>query len=186
MTSKFWTILGLCATALLGACSDSGDGGSETAQAAAELGSTEIKTTNPIEHEIVINGTAENVWKAIADFDNYGQWNQWVVKVEGKPELGATVKAYTDSGQHLDLKITSFVEPKEICWVDVTWFTHLGAGGWRCRRIEELPNGRGVRFVNHFEFTGIFSNVLESVSRDFLEKGMQQENTNLKSYIEGQ
>ena len=76
------------------------------------------------------------------------------------------------------------MEPKEICWVDVTWFTKFGLGGWRCRSIEKLPNGEGVRFVNHFEYTGIFGRVLEKASRDFIEKGMQLENANLKSYVE--
>ena len=72
------------------------------------------------------------------------------------------------------------------CWVDVTWFTNFGAGGWRCRRIEELPNGAGVRFVNHFEYTGIFASALERATIDFLQKGMQQENANLKTYMEKQ
>ena len=70
--------------------------------------------------------------------------------------------------------------------MDVTWFTKFGAGGWRCRRIEEMPNGAGVRFVNHFEYTGIFASVLQRATLDFLQKGMQQENNNLKAFVEKQ
>lgn len=139
---------------------------------------------NSIEYKIAIKGSAEQVWETIAQFDDYAQWNQWTVKLEGEPALGAHVKAYARSGGHLDLKITSFEEKREICWVDVSWFTHLGAGGWRCRRIEQLPNGEGVLFVNHFQYTGVFGPALEQVTRDFLEEGMQLENQNLKDFIE--
>lgn len=139
---------------------------------------------NSIEYRIPIKGTAEQVWDAIANFADYGKWNQWTFRIDGDPALGAKLKAYASSGGHLDLKITSFVEDKEICWVDVTWFTRLGAGGWRCRRIEKLPDDEGVVFINHFQYTGVFGGALERVTRDFLEKGMQQENQNLKDYIE--
>lgn len=139
-----------------------------------------------LDYRIVIKGTTQQVWDAIANFEDYGQWNQWMVRLEGEPELGAYVRGYAASGGHLDLKITSFEERKEICWVDVTWFTHLGFGGWRCRQIEELPGGKGVLFINHFQYTGTFGQALEYVSRDFLEEGMLLENENLKSYVESQ
>lgn len=137
-----------------------------------------------IEHSIVIRGSAEHVWDTIADFEGYGNWNEWMVKLEGEPEVGARLKGYAESGMHLDLEITSFEPMKEICWVDVTWFTKFGLGGWRCRSIEPMPNGKGILFVNHFQYTGAFGGVLEYFSRGFLEEGMQLENENLKAYIE--
>ena len=177
-------ILGMCAS-IFYACKTPDAPTSEVESSpSTDEKSIAAKGSKQIEYDIVINGTAEKVWAALVDFEHYGKWNQWVPRLEGKPELGATVKAYANSGPQLDLKITSFVEPKEICWVDVTWFTNFGAGGWRCRRIEELPNGAGVRFVNHFEYTGVFASALERATLDFLQKGMQQENANLKTYIE--
>lgn len=137
-----------------------------------------------IDYRIVINGTAEQVWEAMANFEDYHKWNRWTPKIEGEPALGSEIKAYGATGSHLDLKITSFEADKEICWVDVTWFTKLGAGGWRCRRIELLPNGQGVLFINHFQYTGIFGAALEYVSHAFLVEGMQLENSSLKTYIE--
>lgn len=171
-----WNALGLMLAIITGASSFSA-----TAQAGEET-----QELDHIDYRIVIKGSAQKAWDAIADFDNYANWNQWMVRLDGEPELGAYVKGYADSGLHLDLKITSFRPLKEICWVDVTWFTHLGAGGWRCRRIEELPNGKGILFINHFQYTGTFGRALEYVTRDFLEEGMQLENQNLKAYIEGQ
>ena len=188
MVTRKWRVgifmLGVCAS-IIDACktTETQTSGVESAASTDEK-STKAKDSKQIEYDIVINSTAEKVWAVLVDFEHYGKWNQWVPRLEGKPELGATVKAYANSGPHLDLKITSFVEPKEICWVDVTWFTNFGAGGWRCRRIEELPNGAGVRFVNHFEYTGIFASALERATIDFLQKGMQQENANLKTYME--
>ncbi len=148
--------------------------------------SASSKGLESIEYSTVIKGTAEEVWDAITNFEDYGKWNQFTVRLEGEPELGAYVKAYVKSGRHLDLEITSFLALKEICWVDVTWFTHFGVGGWRCRSIKELPNGKGVLFVNHFQYTGTFGRALEYVTLDFLKDGMQLENANLKDYIEAQ
>ena len=148
------------------------------------LASDDGSGLDSLEYSVVIKGTSEQVWATIADFEGYANWNEWMVRLDGEPELGAYLKGYAASGMHLDLQITSFIPNQEICWVDVTWFTNLGVGGWRCRSIQELPDGQGVLFVNHFQYTGTFGRALEYVTRDFLVQGRQQENANLKAYIE--
>lgn len=138
----------------------------------------------PIDLQTTIESSPQAVWDVMMDFKNYGAWNRWVVRIDGEAGVGNTVRAYAPSGTALDLRITSIREPYESCWVDVTWFTHLGVGGWRCRAIEPSPDGRSVVFRNHFEYTGPFAAVLDHLTRDTLVKGMTLENESLKAYVE--
>lgn len=143
------------------------------------------KKRAPITVTTVINATAQEVWDVLIDFKNYGQWNQWNVKLEGEAKIGSKLKAYTEvDGKSLKLKITKMEAPYNLCWVDVTWFTKFGLGGWRSRMIRPNPNGNGVILINHFEYTGIFGGILDRYTREFLELGLEQENRNLRDFIE--
>ncbi len=141
------------------------------------------KPLPPVIVTTVINSDVQKVWNVMADFKNYGDWNRWVVKLEGEAKEGAKIRAYGKSGGSLDLQITSIREPNEICWVDITWFTRLGVGGWRCRRIEATSDNK-VKFTNHFEYTGVFDGALDYLTREDLEKGMTLENESLRQYVE--
>jgi hypothetical protein len=129
-----------------------------------------------------INSTVDDVWKTMIDFQNYGKWNRWY-QIRGEPIKGALIQAYSGSGVNLDLQITK-IEDNAICWVDVTWFTKFGLGGWRCRSVKPNPNGLGVIFINYFEFTGPMRFILKIGARRLLIDGMKMENQNLKDFIE--
>ena len=129
-----------------------------------------------------IDSTVDEVWQVMIDFQNYDTWNTWY-RLEGEAKEGATVKAYGESGGHLDLQITKMGQ-NTVCWTDVSWFTHFGLGGWRCRSVAPNPDGSGVKFTNHFEYSGPLRFILEySTSKTVLD-GMTLENQNLKSFVE--
>jgi hypothetical protein len=128
-----------------------------------------------------INSTESKVWDVLVDFKNYPQWNSWY-RIEGEAKLGALIKAYSKD-QHLDLQVTK-IDEGSVCWVDVTWFTHLGMGGWRCRSVWKNPIDNRVKFTNHFEFTGPLRIVLKVAARKMLLNGMIQENHGLKNFVE--
>lgn len=138
----------------------------------------------PITFTTVIDATSEEVWDVISDFKNYGRWNRCTVKIDGELKKDAVIKAYGDDGKTLDLQITAINRPRSLCWNDVTWFTHFGVGGWRCRTIKAIPYSTAVLFTNHFEFTGTFDWVLNAYARGFLERCMIQENESLRDFIE--
>lgn len=140
---------------------------------------------SPIIISTVIKSSAQKVWDTMVDFKNYGLWNAWVGKIDGEAKLGSVVRAYgRESDISLDLKITKLKEPHILCWDDVTWFTNLGVGGFRCRIIEELPDGSGVKFTNHFEYRGVFRWLFSLSTREMLTKGMTLENESLREYLE--
>jgi len=143
------------------------------------------KSRPPVVVSTIIQSTAQEVWDVMLDFKNYADWNRWVVRIDGDPIRGGWVRAYNAQGAALDLRITSIQAHQSICWTDVTWFTHFGVGGWRCRNIEVLPDGQGVKVTNHFEYTGVFALALDLASRKYLEYGMKLENESLRDFVEG-
>lgn len=149
----------------------------------------------PIVASETINATAQEVWDLITDHKNYASWNRWVVKIEGEAKVGSTVQVFNDKGKHLDLKITSMEAPYSICWLDVSWFTKYGtiAGfigyehgidGWRCRTIHENKDGKGVTFVNLFQYTGITPGFVSWYARDYIRDGMILENQSIKDHFD--
>ena len=40
-----------------------------------------------INTEITINASTEIVWKVLMDFENYSNWNPFVTRIEGEPEV---------------------------------------------------------------------------------------------------
>jgi len=118
----------------------------------------------------------------MVDFKNYDKWNKWY-RLEGEAKDDSIVKAYGESGPNLDLKITKMGE-NTLCWTDVSWFTHFGLGGWRCRTVEANADGSGVKFTNHFEYTGPLRFMLKLGTREALLEGMTLENQNLKAFVE--
>jgi hypothetical protein len=137
-------------------------------------------------HRIVvttdIDSTVDEVWQVMINFENYNAWNTWY-RLEGEAKEGTKIKAYGESGGHLDLKITKMDE-NTLCWTDVSWFTHFGLGGWRCRSVAPNPDGNGVKFTNHFEYSGPLRFILECGTSKTVLEGMTLENQNLKNYVE--
>ena len=129
-----------------------------------------------------IDSTVDEVWNVMIDFENYDRWNKWY-RLEGEAKEDATIKAYGESGKHLDLKITKMDE-NTLCWVDVSWFTHFGLGGWRCRTVVANSDGNGVKFVNHFEYTGPLRSLLAFGTRKAVIEGMILENRSMKEFVE--
>ena len=129
-----------------------------------------------------IDSTVDEIWQVMIDFKNYEKWNEWY-RLEGEAKAGASVKALGKSGGGLDLKITK-MEENTLCWTDVSWFTNFGLGGWRCRSVAISSDGNGVKFTNHFEYSGPFRFILDLGTRKTVLEGLTLENQNLKAFVE--
>jgi|GEM_PF-655923 len=158
---------------------------------ACELFASESTTVKEGESTLtvttVLQSSPQAIWNAIVDFKNYDQWN--VYTISGEARLGATVQMHSKGFEgswfidHLDLKIYKMEKNSTLCWIDVSNFTYLGAGGWRCRHLKPLADGK-VALINHFEYTGIFWWLLKYKTYDDLIKGLKDENEALKKYVE--
>ena len=57
--------------------------------------------------EITINAPAEKVWNILTDFEKFGEWNPFILSIEGKQEIGAQLKVVLKNGNG-----TSVFKPK--------------------------------------------------------------------------
>ena len=113
--------------------------------------------TNQIRSEIVIEGSAEEVWSVLADFGSYGAWNPGMNRVEGEPRVGSRlVIRFTPVGRRaMTIKpVVTVVEPeRELRWLGRLLIPGLFDGE---HRFELHPDGSGsVRFVQSERFKGL-------------------------------
>ena len=73
-----------------------------------------------IRTEIEINASAEKVWEILSDFENFPNWNPFVIKVLGQPKVDEVLKIEVQLPGSMKLKFTPLVlraEPnKELRW----------------------------------------------------------------------
>ena len=74
----------------------------------------EIKT------EIVIQAAPETIWKILTDFENYPQWNPFIVSVTGEAEKGnkivVNIKPPDRKGMIFKPIILTKIKDKELSW----------------------------------------------------------------------
>lgn len=74
----------------------------------------EIKT------EIIINASPKKVWKVLTDNNSYGDWNPFIISMEGTLAKGNTIKnTMLSKGKEQSFKpvILDFQENKKFRWV---------------------------------------------------------------------
>lgn len=102
---------------------------------------------------IEINASAETVWKIITDANSYPTWDLAMNRIEGKLELGETVKFFTKlSEQAFPIKVTAFEPSKKLV---LTGGMPLGL--FKSERIHSLFFKDGK---THFHTEEIFSGLL--------------------------
>jgi hypothetical protein len=114
-----------------------------------------------LQTEIVINASADKVWGILTDFEKFTQWNPFVVKLEGRPEVGAQLRAELKNG-----KGVSVFKPKVLVAEKNKAFEWLGSlpipgifNGHHYFRIEALGQGQ-VKFIHGEEFTGLLAGLI--------------------------
>ena len=103
---------------------------------------------------ITINAPAETVWKILSDAGNYPRWDLTMDHIEGKLDLGETVKFFTKlSSQAFPVKVTTFEPGKRMVLTG-----GLPLGLFKSERTHTLtPAGKGVI---EFHTEEIFSGLL--------------------------
>lgn len=112
----------------------------------------EIKT------EIVIQATPEKIWKILTDFENYPQWNPFIVSITGEVEKGnkivVSIKPPDGKGMIFKPTILTKIDNKELSWQGRLLFKGLFDGK---HKFELIDNGNGTTtFIQSEKFSGIF------------------------------
>ena len=113
--------------------------------------------TKEIRTEIEIEGTAQEVWDTLTDFESYREWNTGFVKAAGRAKVGETLEITFSqkAGKTMKMRPTVLVaEPgRELRWLGRLLLPGIFDGEHRFE-IHETEPGR-VTFVQAEEFRGV-------------------------------
>lgn len=134
-----------------------------------------------------IDAPAEQVWRVVADFSRYPEWNPFIVRASGQQRVGARlqvtirapgVRAVTFRPRVLD------VEPgRLIRWKGQLWVPGL-FDGRHALSVEPLGETRS-RFTTHEEVSGLLVPVLGTVMRAS-QNGFEEMATAVRRRVEEQ
>ena len=106
-----------------------------------------------IEKSIIINASAEKVWKVLTDFENWKNWNSFIINSEGKAEVGTNLKnTFDNNGKLMTFKpkVLKADTNKELVWRGRLLMPGIfdGTHGFK---IEEIAPNQ-VKFTNYESF----------------------------------
>jgi hypothetical protein len=136
--------------------------------------------------EIEIGAPPERVWRVLTDFAAYPEWNPFIRRVSGRPEVDErlVVRMRPSGTRGMTFRPTVMkVEPSR----ELRWLGHLLVpgifDGEHIFEIEELEQDR-VRFVQREVFKGLLVPLLaRSLDRD-TQRGFEEMNRALRERIE--
>lgn len=138
-----------------------------------------------LEATIDIGATPERVWAVLTDFGSYPDWNPFIKRIAGTPEVGAKleVRIHPPGGRAMTFRPTvRAAEPtRELRWLGRLLVPGVldGEHGFR---LEPLAEG-GVRFVQSERFSGALVPLFGRTLRQ-TEAGFAQMNAALKQRAE--
>jgi hypothetical protein len=100
-----------------------------------------------------IEANPDTIWGLLTDAPGYSDWENGVVRVEGRIEPGATIKVVSEAnpGRTFPVKVTEFSPPEKM-----TWSGGMPLGLFKGVRTFTLsPQGNGAtKFTVREEYTG--------------------------------
>lgn len=131
--------------------------------------------------QVRIHATPEKVWQVLSDFDRYPEWNPFVKKISGLPQVGKTIQVSLP-GMGFTPKVLVFEPAKEFRWKGKLLFTGL-FDGEHYFILEGNPDG-STTFTHGEKFSGILLPLLAgSLDRD-TKNGFETMNLALKTRCE--
>lgn len=135
----------------------------------------EIKT------EILINATPGKVWKVLANFKEYPNWNPFVRSLTGDVKVGNTIKIVLP-GMTFKPKVLAFESNKELRWLGHLLFAGLFDGE---HSFILINNGNGTTTFRQSEkFNGILVGLFNKKLNTDTKNGFEMMNQKLKELSE--
>jgi hypothetical protein len=140
----------------------------------------EIKT------QIVINASAEKVWKVLTNFSQYPQWNSFIKSITGEVKEGYTIVAHIHppNGKAMVFKpkVLAFKVNKEFRWLGHFLFKGLFDGE---HKFELIANADGsTTLIQSERFTGILVPLFKAMLETNTLNGFNNMNEELKKKVE--
>lgn len=134
---------------------------------------------------IDIDADPDAVWDVLTDFAAYGQWNPFMDRIEGRPEVGTRLVVHLtpDGGRGMTFKPTVLAAVRG---QELRWLGRLGVAGVFDGEHSFIltANGNGTTRLTHAErFSGILVTLLKGAWKDS-HTGFQAFNSALKARVE--
>ena len=137
-----------------------------------------------VKASIIINAKAEQVWKALTDFDNLKSWSSSFQGLKGKFEKNGDIEIVFKSpfgGQNkMKKKLFHFENGKSFGWTGVFL---LGMSDYHTHTLNELSGGR-TEFIQTDGLKGGASFLLGRLIEKQMQKGYEVFNKELKTFVE--
>jgi hypothetical protein len=135
--------------------------------------------------EIIINAPKEKVWAVLTDFENYKNWNPFMVSSSGKPVTGTklvNVMKNKDKLHTFKPVILNAEENKYLDWLGSLLFKGI-FDGHHYFKIEDLGNGQ-TKLTQGENFSGMLSGlIMKSIGEDTRNNFIKMNNA-LKDLVE--
>ena len=132
-----------------------------------------------------IDAPADRVWRVVADFDRYAEWNPFIVRAAGEQRVGGrldvTIRAPGVRPVRFKPRVLDLEPGRLIRWKGELWVPGL-FDGRHALQVEELPDGTS-RFTTHEDVSGILVPFLGKVMRASQE-GFEQMAAALRRRVE--
>ena len=135
--------------------------------------------------EIDIDAPPEAVWRVLADFDRYGEWNPFIPRLEGTPAPGSrlTVRLTPPGGRAMTFRPTVLaVEPERAFRWKGRLFVPGLFDGEHAFQLE--PRDGGTRFIHSEQFSGLLVPLLARSLDTHTRSGFEAMNEALKARAE--
>lgn len=133
--------------------------------------------------EIDINAGPERVWKILADFEKYEQWNPFINRIIGQAKEGFKISIHieTPAGKirTYEPTVTKVEQGRELRWLGKSWLLN----GEHIFTIEQLQTEH-VRFVHREVFNGFLTSIFGKSLDTDVKQGFEEMNKALKERAE--
>jgi len=137
-----------------------------------------------VKASIIINAKAEQVWKALIDFDKLKSWSSSFQGLQGKFEKNGDIEIVFKSpfgGQNkMKKKLFHFDEGKSFGWTGIFL---MGMSDYHSHTLNELSDGR-TEFIQTDGLQGGASFLLGKLIEKQMQKGYEVFNQEFKTFIE--
>ncbi|MBC8043912.1 MAG: SRPBCC domain-containing protein [Rhizobacter sp.] len=136
--------------------------------------------------EIIINASAETVWKILMDFKKFPEWNPFIRRISGEAKVGATLEVFIQPSGGSGMTFTPVVlaaDPsQEFRWLGKLWIKGLFDGEHQFK-LQPLGDGK-VRLIHAEKFSGVLVSLLKKMLDTDSRRGFTEMNAALKQLAE--
>lgn len=138
-----------------------------------------------IRTDITIEGTAEDVWRVLMDFDSYPEWNPFIRSIEGSTSNGEKITAVLGATGKRPFTISPTIQehdaPSRFAWLGSIGTKGVFDGHHQFELAESRTN---THFLHYEEFSGILAPLIAPLIRSSTERGFNEMNEALKIRVE--